>query len=62
MEESPSAFFIIYSFHFKDPDIPRRRPRFESGAAVPEAAQLKKFSDAGGLKACGCPTPEDPGL
>jgi hypothetical protein len=36
--------------------MPRRRPYFESGAAGAEAAKLKKFSDAGGLKRRGCPT------
>jgi hypothetical protein len=30
-----------------------------SQASVAEAAKLKKFSDAGGLKFSGCPTPEE---
>ena len=34
----------------------RRRPEFEPGKAGAEAAKLKKFSDGGGLKICGCPT------
>ena len=36
--------------------MPRRRPEFELGLAVAEAAKLKKFSDAGELKFSGCPT------
>jgi hypothetical protein len=36
--------------------MPRRRPKFEEGEADAEAAKLKKFSDAGELKFCGCPT------
>jgi hypothetical protein len=38
---------------------PRRCPDFESGFAGAEAAKLKKFSDAGGLKSGGCPTPAE---
>ncbi len=34
----------------------RRRPEFEPGKAGAEAAKLKKFSDAGGIKISGCPT------
>jgi hypothetical protein len=64
----------IYCFQLKDPDIPRRRPQFERGAAGVEAAKLKKFSagvpenasflgwGAGDLKLSGCPTPGDLGL
>jgi len=39
--------------------MPRRRPDFESGEAGTEAAKIKKFSDAGGLKSSGCPTPAE---
>jgi hypothetical protein len=37
-------------------NMPRRRPEFEPGFAGAEAAQLKKLSDAGGLKGSGCST------
>ncbi len=38
-------------------NLPRRRPKFEEGAADAEAAKLKKFSDASELKFGGCLTP-----
>ncbi len=37
-------------------NLTRRRPDFKPGLAGAEAAKLKKFSDAGGLKIGGCPT------
>ena len=40
--------------------MPRRRPDFEPGEAVVEAAQLNKLSDADGLKSGGCPTLAEP--
>jgi hypothetical protein len=43
--------------------MPRRRPKFEEGAADAEAAQLeKKLGDTGELKFGGCPTPAEPVL
>lgn len=39
---------LLYQEGMKNRNMPRRRPEFESGEAGPEAAKLKKFSDAGG--------------
>ena len=38
----------------------RRGPDFKSGVAVDEAAKLKKFSDAVGLKGSGSSTQPEP--
>ena len=48
ISNSGVAFSELYREGFKNREMPRRRPEFESGKAGAEAAKLRKFSDAGG--------------
>jgi hypothetical protein len=48
LNESVDAVAKLYREGFKNRNMSRRRPEFESGEAGVEAAKLRKFSDAGG--------------
>jgi hypothetical protein len=50
---------ILYRNELKNREYVKEAPRFLSKLAGAEATKLKKFSDAGGTKSGGCPTPTE---